>query len=90
MKLTRRQMDCLGEINDLQRQNQGDPVHYSDLAQRLDISKSTAYYMLRMLEEKGCVASQYQLPEVRIGRSSRVFEMSEMGQEVLSAADGGQ
>ncbi len=81
MKLTHRQRDILGEIESLQNENQGDPIHYSMLAQKMDIGNSTAYHMLRVLEGKGCIVSRYRLPEVRIGRSSVVFEMTDAGRE---------
>ena len=85
MKLTHRQRDFLEQIQKLQAENEGDPVHYTELAKRLDISNSTAYHMMRVLEEKGCVIAQYQLPKIRIGRSSVVFGVSDAGREFLAS-----
>ena len=58
------------------------PVHYSLLAERLGVSPFTAYDMLCLLEEKGYVTSEYQLPADKCGpgRAERVFYPSEMAQ----------
>lgn len=66
MKITRRQEDFIRKMIDLHRELQG-PFHYSCLAERLGISPFTAYDMLRLLEEKGVVTSQYHLAEDKSG-----------------------
>lgn len=60
MKLTRRQETFVHRLLDLYRELNG-PIHYSALAERIGVSPFTAYDMLRLLEEKGLVTSQYRL-----------------------------
>ncbi len=74
MKLTRRQEEFIHNLLDLYRELQG-PIHYSTLAERLGVSPFTAYDMLRLLEEKGMVTSEYQLAAKKSGpgRTERVF-----------------
>jgi DNA-binding PadR family transcriptional regulator len=77
MKLTGRQKDFLDKFLDLYREADS-PLHYAVLAESLGVSKPTAYDMLRVLEERGLVASEYVLPEGGgPGRSSIVFRPTE-------------
>jgi len=62
MKLTQRQNDFLDKLIELS-QGSPNPVHYSELAKKLGVSDITAYDMLRLLEEKGIVSSQYEVKE---------------------------
>lgn len=82
MKLTRRQEEFILKMIELRREFAG-PVRYSQLAERLGVSPFTAYDMLCLLEEKGFVQSEYQLPSDKSGpgRAERVFFPSEMAQE---------
>jgi hypothetical protein len=66
MKLTRRQEEFISNLIDLSDEVEG-PIHYSLLADRLGVSPFTAYDMLCLLEEKGYVASEYQLAEGKKG-----------------------
>lgn len=74
MKLTRRQTEFISKLLDLYWE-QRSPIHYSVLAERLGVSPFTAYDMLRLLEEKGQVTSEYQLDPEKSGpgRTARVF-----------------
>jgi hypothetical protein len=74
MKLTRRQEEFISNLIDLSDEFDG-PIHYSMLADRLGVSPFTAYDMLCLLEEKGCVTSEYQLPDGKRGpgRAERLF-----------------
>jgi hypothetical protein len=74
MKLTRRQEEFVQKMFELRQEFDG-PVHYSLLAERLGVSPFTAYDMLCLLEEKGYVTSEYQLPTDKNGpgRAERVF-----------------
>ncbi len=74
LKLTRRQEDFIHKLLDLSRELEG-PIHYSKLAERLGVSPFTAYDMLRLLEEKGLVTSEYHLAQGKSGpgRAERVF-----------------
>lgn len=79
MKLTRRQEEFVQKMIELKQEIDG-PVHYSLLAERLGVSPFTAYDMLCLLEEKGYVTSEYQLPPDKCGpgRAERVFYPGEM------------
>ena len=59
-KLTRRQHQFLSQFLDMY-QEIDEPIHYVALAKRLDIGKVTAYEMLRLLEKRGLVESDYHL-----------------------------
>jgi DNA-binding Lrp family transcriptional regulator len=74
MKLTRRQEEFIENLIDLSHELDG-PIHYSMLAERLGVSPFTAYDMLRLLEEKGVVTSEYQIAEGKSGpgRAERLF-----------------
>jgi DNA-binding PadR family transcriptional regulator len=74
MRLTHRQEDFIGKLIELYRELQG-PIHYSSVANRLGVSEITAYDMLRLLEEKGLVSSQYELANEKSGpgRSKILF-----------------
>ena len=81
MKLTRRQEEFVHKMFELRQEFDG-PVHYSLLAERLGVSPFTAYDMLCLLEEKGYVTSEYQLPTDKSGpgRAERVFYPGGMAQ----------
>jgi hypothetical protein len=73
-KLTRRQQEFLSQFLDVYR-DLDQPIHYVALAKRLGVGKVTAYEMLRLLEERGLVQAEYQLPEESRGpgRATVVF-----------------
>ena len=88
MKLTGRQRAFLGKFLDLYREIDG-PLHYTTVAERLGVGKVTAYDMLRLLEEKGLVSSEYTLPVNRsAGRSSIVFHPTPKADEVITQLAG--
>ena len=88
MKLTGRQKDFLNKFLDLYREA-ARPLHYAVLAESLGVSKPTAYDMLRLLEERGLVASEYVLPEGGgPGRSSIVFRPTEKASRVMAQPAG--
>lgn len=74
MRLTQRQEDFIGKLIELYRELPG-PIHYSSVATKLGVSDITAYDMLRLLEEKGLVSSQYELANEKSGpgRSKIMF-----------------
>jgi len=74
MKLTRRQQLFLDKLLDLYHQAQA-PIHYSLVGEKLGVNRFSAYDMLKLLERKGYVASQYVLAEGHAGpgRSSIAF-----------------
>ena len=59
--LSRRQKQFLNQFLDMYEELVK-PIHYGALAKRLDISKVTAYEMLRLLETRGLVQAEYYLP----------------------------
>lgn len=85
MKLTKRQEAFIMNLLDLYREAQ-QPIHYTVLAERLGVSRFTAYDMLRVLEDKGFVASEFKLPPgSRSGRSERVFFPTEHAHRFMAA-----
>ena len=73
-KLTPRQRTFLRELVGLCRE-EGRPVHYSLLAERLGVNRFSAYDMLKLLEDKGLARSDYILDghSPGPGRSQVVF-----------------
>jgi DNA-binding PadR family transcriptional regulator len=82
MKLTGRQQAFLSDFLDLYQEKE-DSLHYTAVAERLGIGRITAYDMLRLLEEKGLVTSEYIMPESGPGRSTIVFRPTEQGEAVM-------
>jgi predicted transcriptional regulator len=88
MKLTGRQKDFLSKFLDLYREADR-PLHYAVLADRVGVTKITAYDMLRLLEERGLVASEYVLlKEGGPGRSSIVFYPTERAAKAMAQQAG--
>ena len=73
MRLTPRQKTFLSGFIDIYYEAQ-QPIHYTTVAENMGIGKITAYDMLRLLEERGLVRSEYVLRDKRQGAGrSRVF-----------------
>ena len=89
MKLTGRQRAFLSKFLDLYRE-EAEPLHYAAVAERLGVSKITAYDMLRILEEKGLVTSEYILPVQSHGpgRSTIVFRPTQKAAEMMAQLAG--
>ena len=88
MKLTGRQRDFLNQFLDLYREGER-PLHYSTVAEHLGVSPMTAYDMLRLLEERGLVTSEYVLPEGRgRGRSNVVFSPTPRAAQIMAELAG--
>ena len=83
MKLTHRQETFIYKLLDLYRELDG-PIHYSVLAKQVGVSPFTAYDMLRLLEEKGLVASAYRVSTDKpvTGRSEVLFWPTERAQHM--------
>ncbi len=90
MKLTRRQRSYLSQFLDLYRESQ-EPLHYTDVAQRVGVSNITAYDMLRLLEERGLVQSEYILrgKGQGAGRSRIVFHPTPKADALFADLTGG-
>jgi energy-coupling factor transport system substrate-specific component len=75
MKLTGRQRAFLSEFLDIYWELGQNPLRYAQVAERLGVSKITAYDMLRVLEKRGLVRSEYVVPGKGSGpgRSTIVF-----------------
>ncbi len=86
MKLTRRQKDFLEKFLDLYSEARR-PLHYTYIAKQLGVRPLTAYDMLRLLEDRGLVESEFVVKEGR-GRSSVVFYPSHKAREVLAELAG--
>ena len=89
MELTFRQKVFLSKLLDVYHKMR-EPVHYSVIAERLGLSGSTAYDMLRLLEQKGMVGSEYATPMVVSGpgRSSILFFPTAEAMELFSRLAG--
>ncbi|MGD9115822.1 MAG: helix-turn-helix domain-containing protein [Dehalococcoidia bacterium] len=87
-RLTARQRAFLNKFLDVCREQQ-EPVHYSVVARRLGLNNSTAYDMLKLLEQKGMVSSQYATPKANSGpgRSTILFSPTVRAMESRSVAD---
>lgn len=72
IRLTERRKQFLRSVLDMYRRTQL-PVHYETLAQRLGVSKWTAYDVLRALEEQGLLERDYAVNRGEPGRSQIVF-----------------
>ena len=85
MQLTGRQQSFLKDFLDLYRE-ENEALHYVMVAERLGVGKVTAYDMLRILEEKGLVSSEYVLPPKRsgAGRSTIVFRPTTRAADAFS------
>lgn len=75
MKLTGRQQAFLSEFLDIYWELGQNPLRYAQVAERLGVSEITAYDMLRVLEKRGLVTSEYVVPGKGggPGRSTIVF-----------------
>ncbi|MBN1313933.1 MAG: hypothetical protein JXA42_00630, partial [Anaerolineales bacterium] len=83
-KLTGRQKIFFNQFVDLYLRD-NEPIHYTTLAEQLGVGKITAYDMLRLLEDKGFVSSEYVLPEGdrEKGRSTVLFRPTQKATEAI-------
>jgi len=87
MKITTRQKEFLQTLIDLYQQK-GSPIHYSEVAQTLGVSKWTAYDMLQLLRREGLLEVEYLIPESdsynwgKLGRSTITFFPTKKGYTV--------
>ncbi len=63
-----------------------EPIHYTTVAEQLNLSKYTAYDMLRLLEEKGYVESVYETRGEGPGRASVLFQPTQKAKETFKAS----
>ena len=89
-KLTRRQHQFLSQFLDLYQETDK-PIHYVALAKHLDIGKVTAYEMLRLLEKRGLVKSEFHLPsgDRGPGRSIVLFRPTQNAVQLINQLSGG-
>jgi hypothetical protein len=86
-KLTGRQREFLSQFLDVYWES-GEPLHYSAVADRLGVSPITAYDMLRILEGRRLLASEYILPVRGPGRSTIVFRPTEEATTLMTQLAG--
>ncbi len=65
-----------------------EPIHYTTVAEQLNLSKYTAYDMLRLLEEKGYVESVYETRGEGPGRASVLFQPTQKAKETFKKLAG--
>src|SRR5690349_12405984 len=87
MQLTGRQRAFLSAFLDLYHQIQ-EPLHYSQIAKKLGVSAITAYDMLRILEKRGLVRSEYTQHEAKRGRTSIVFLPTDEATRIITTLTG--
>ena len=87
-ELTRRQRDVLARLQELYTER-GFPVRYEDLAQRLGINRFSAYDMLKVLERKGAVGSQYILSRMRGRPAVAFYPLAQAARQTLSRLSDG-
>ena len=87
MKITTRQKEFLQSLIDLYQEN-ASPIHYSEVAQKMGVSKWTAYDMLQLLRKEGLLEVEYLIPESdnykwgKLGRSTITFFPTKKGYSV--------
>ncbi len=84
MKITRRQKDVIRKMISLYHQIDGQPIHYTELAEFIGVSRFTAYDMLKVLEDKGLVQSRYRNNEQGHGRSEVVFVPTQQAHQLVA------
>ena len=89
MRITKRQKEFLKVLIDLYREK-GHPVHYSEVAQKLGVSKWTAYDILQLLQKAGFLEVEYIKPELdnhkesKLGRSTIAFYPTKKGYNIFT------
>jgi hypothetical protein len=86
-KLTPRQRAFLDKLRELYREHRG-PVHYSDVAAGLGVSRFSAYDMLKVLEKKGFASSTYALATGHSGPGRSMVMFSPTAQTPASPVVG--
>jgi len=87
MKITTRQKEFLQSLIALY-QEKASPIHYSEVAQKMGVSKWTAYDMLQLLRKEGLLEVEYLIPESdnykwgKLGRSTITFFPTKRGYTV--------
>src|SRR4051812_19689025 len=82
MSLTKRRREFLDQIY-RQYQTTKLPVHYSEVAEAIGVSKWTAYDVLKTLENQGLLKRTYSTNENETGRSLVVFSPTKLADEVF-------
>lgn len=83
MGITKRRVEFIKVLDELCRKYNG-PVHYSLVAERLGVSKWTAYDLLTALKEEGYVEVTYIVNEKGGGRSTVAFGLTPKGRDLIS------
>jgi len=84
MGITKRQKEFLQSLIDLY-QDKGSPIHYTEVARTMGVSKWTAYDMLQLLRREGLLEVEYLIPESdnykwrKLGRSTITFFPTKKG-----------
>lgn len=83
-RLTRRQQEFLRALIELHQQK-GEAIHYTLVAEHLDVGRVTAYEMLRLLEKRGLALREFQRSEIERGpgRSPVSFRPTAQAEKTL-------
>lgn len=82
MQLTKRRLQFLDKLVELYQRTRL-PIHYETLATSLDVSKWTAYDMMREMEKQGFVSRSYEVNSKETGRSQVVFSPTEQATDLF-------
>ncbi|NPV44100.1 MAG: hypothetical protein HPY70_09025 [Firmicutes bacterium] len=84
MSLTKRRKQFLTSVIQIFNET-GEPVHYGDIARALNVSKWTAYDVLKVLEQQGLIKSEYSVMSKNSspGRSNILFSPTQKAYEAL-------
>lgn len=86
MKLTNRQAEAIAVLVDLYSRSREQPIAYGLVAERLGVSPSTAYRMLRLAEKLGYVRAIYARgSRNQAGRSPVLFEPTDLAHDSIEA-----
>lgn len=85
MTASQRQLEFMQALAALNRET-GGPIHYAELAKRMNVSPWTAYDMLRRLAKDGQVEQTYAVSGSRLpGRSQALFALTPAGARLVKA-----
>lgn len=87
VKLTYRQSEAVAVLLDLYAESRDQPIAYRQVADRLRVTPSTAYRMLRLAEKMGYVRATYAARPAAhgVGRSPVLFEPTDLARRTLAA-----
>jgi hypothetical protein len=92
MKLSSRQTDAVSALLDLYAESRHEPIAYARVAERVGVSPTTAYRMLRLAEQLGYVRVTHGARRTKsaVGRSPVLFEPTESAHAMVGPFASGE